>query len=196
MIEWPTIKTVLTGLVADLSDLGPTAVRWMDEPERSTWGPGTTVYLRASSIASQGDEEELRETVGDFLSTVVVCGQRRFTLSISCESFTQDIADTNFAGNVIERIAIRLYRSTSHARYAGLFAIESRMPIKWVSYKSGERQMSSYVLDLLLRTVDNDTDTTVNAGTWINEAVIDGLTVDNAAGPLSPQPHIDVVGDA
>jgi hypothetical protein len=196
MINWPDIKPALTSLVTDLAEIPLTSVYWMDQSQANTWGAEPSIGLRVSSVTNQGIEQELRSSNDLNDETIVVAGQRRFMFSIIAMSFTQDIADANFAGNVAGLVSTRLMRSTSHARLAGLCAIETRLPVKWTSFQSQNRQVSAYVLDVLMRTVDNDVDTTFGAGDFINEVVMDGQTVDTSAGPVSPQPHIDVVGDA
>lgn len=180
MIDWTGIKQTLGDVLADISELGPQAVRWVDEAGGPIWDTTPTLYLRLASVSREGIEENRRTFVNTTSDLeVVVTGQRRFTLSIRVESFEQNIASTVFAGNIADRIALRLMRTSTLERLAGVCGIESRQPTKWFDYKANGRQVSVYVIDVAMRTVDNDADTFAGAGGWINEAFIDSVPGDD-----------------
>ena len=183
-IDWPTIKSEISSLIADIGSISSKQVIWVDEAQGATWQQEPAVYLRISSVVRVGIEEErLTSSPQGLNQTVNVCGQRQFTLSIRAESFEQNVASDNFAGNLIDRIAIRIMRSTSIARLTSC-AVSTRQPTRWFNYKSDKRQVSAYIADFIMLTVDNDIDTSADAGGWIGEAVISG-TVKDAPGNVS-----------
>lgn len=194
MIDWVAIKGALKPLVSDLMGLPPEQIRWQDEPEGTSWVNFPTVLLRVKSIVGNGTEEERREDQGDDDQTVNVCGQKHFTLSIRVESDTQDISDPNQAGAFGETLKTRLARTSSVERLTPIMGIADFLSTTWFDYvdKAG-RQISTYVMDLLCLTVDNDPDTTDGAGSFINEAEIDGTLTDDAG--INHAISLDVKGE-
>lgn len=170
-IRWDLIKPLLEDIIGDLTGANA-KVRWEDEPKMATWGDVPMVTLRVTPTVAQGQEEEFTGTVvteTENLSTVVA-GQRQFTLGVKVESFEQDIKSDKFAANVMEKLRIGLKRSTTQARYQGIFAIENRLAINWTDYVDNSgRQVSCYIMDLAMRTVNNDVDESISAGGFISE---------------------------
>lgn len=181
MIDWKAIKAQLGAIIADISELGPEHVRWMDESQGSEWHVEPSIFLRLKTTKRQGIEEERRTDVEievDDETKVVdqvveMVGQRQFTLSIRVESFDQDVASERFAGNVVDRIAIRLMRSTTKERLTSC-AIETREATQFLDYLSGGRRVSCYVLDVQMRTIDIDRDKTAAAGSFIERVEGEG----------------------
>lgn len=192
MIDWPTIKDETRQAICRSIALDPTQVRWRDEAVASTFVNDPSIWLRTSMTRRHGIEEELLTFVAPNRNqSVVLRGQRRFTLQVRAESFEQDISSPNFAGNLIDAIAIRLMRSSTRAGVTS-FAIEERLPTVFFSYKESGRQVSCYVMDMMCLTVDYDPDISDGAGGWINEAIINGSILDASinAVPVS----LDVKG--
>lgn len=177
MIDWNTVKQKITDQVVSLSDLPATSVRWVDEPNGGLVnGVFPIVWLRISSIVSVGCEEERYQdstNVDDDLD-VNMTGQRQFTLSIRCESFTADIADPRHACNIIEKVKIRFWRTSSREQRNGSFTIANYLGTKWFNYIEAGKPIYTYVCDMLCNTVDNDIDTAQGSGDWIKEALISG----------------------
>jgi hypothetical protein len=174
VIDFTTIKSEITAFIPTLSGLPAAAIRWRDEAGGSTWAQGASLWMRLQNTSRIGIEEEFREDrpLGAD-QTVTLVGQRHFLWNIRAESFEQDIASHDFAGNIADRVAIRLMRSTSiFARTA--FGIVHRHPTQFFSYKESGRQVSCYVLDILCITKDTDIDTTEGAGDWIGSARVYG----------------------
>lgn len=185
MIDWANIKPTISAQVANLADLDPTKVRWVDEPSGLVNGVLPVVWLRVSSVVSNGIEEE-RINPPNALDPqqVNVCGQREFTLSIRCESFTSDVADPLYSGNIAEKIKTRIMRSTAREQRNGFFGIREKLGVKWFSYIEDGRPIQTHVLDLLCTTVNNDFDTDEDAGNWIGEALISGPVKDTSGTTL------------
>lgn len=176
-IDFTLIKAEITAFMPALSGLPAAAIRWRDEPEGSTWTQGPSLWMRLQSTSRVGIEEEFRVDdpvppyTGD--QTVTIVGQRQFMWSLRAESFEQDIASDDFAGNIADRVAIRLMRASSiFARTA--FGIVMRHPTQFLSFRESGRQVSCYVLDILCVTKDTDIDTSAHAGDWIGSARVYG----------------------
>lgn len=194
-IDWINIKGVITTLIADISGLGPTGVKWQDEAEGGMWVVDPAVFLRISSVVGIGVEEERRsESLGND-QVVDLVGQRQFTLSIRAESFEQNIASPRHASTVIENIKTRLIRTSTIEQYSGIFSIRDYMDAKWFNYTNQGRQVSAYVFDLICLTVNSDIDNTLGAGSWINEVLVRSNTINGVDGlPLPEQINLDIVG--
>ncbi len=181
MIDWQTVKQKITDQVVSLSELPAASVRWVDDAGGSLVnGQFPVIWLRVSSVVAIGSEEERYQdsiNVDDDLD-VNMCGQRQFTLSIRCESLVTDIADPKHSGNIIEKVKIRFWRTSSREQRAGSFTIANYLGTKWFSYIEAGRPISTYVTDLLCNTVDNDIDTAQGAGDWIKEALVSGPVKD------------------
>ena len=170
MIRWAEIKATMASQIARLTHLDPKQVRWLDEPVGPVWGNVPMVYLRRIANASIGMYEERRTDddlapAGD--QSVTMVRQKLFTVSVRAESFTQDLGDPAFAGNIIDLLETRIYRTTAVEDRLGLFAIVGNEPIRFFDYTAEGRQISCHVLDLRCATVDNDNDDTDDAGGWI-----------------------------
>lgn len=192
MIAWATIKPIISAQVARIAELPETSVRWVDEPSGLVNGVFPIVWLRVSSVVSVGMDEERYQYSGNMFdgNLVNMTGPRQFTLSIRAESFTNDIADDRHAGNIIERIKVRIRRSSSLQERNGSFGIAEHLGTKWISYIEAGRPINAYVCDFLCNTVDNDTDTTEGASDWIREAIVDG-TVKDTTGATLGTVHVD-----
>lgn len=187
MINWPVIKSTAKALVADLTKLGPERVRWRDEAEGSTWTKDASIYLAVRDIRDLDYGQELRsnatDTDGNVIDTdqdVTIAVQKAFTLSVRCESFSQDLSDKRHAGAILDAFSTRLCRSSTIERLRGIFAIADSTPPLWIGYVDNDRQVSVYQMDLFCLTVDNDIDDTVGAGSYIDEIEIEGTIVDGA----------------
>lgn len=181
-IAWNKIKPAIQLQMSDLSGLDSSSVRWVDEPSGLVNGILPVIWLRVSSVTSVGCEEERYNDNGD--GTRNMCGVREFTLGIRCESFTADIADDRHSGNIIERIKIRLWRSSSVDERAGLFAIRDYAATKWFSYIADGRPIQTHMLDLFCITVNNDTDISDGADAVIEEALVSGPVKDTSGNTL------------
>lgn len=177
MIDFTSIKAEIDAFMPDLSGLPAAAIRWRDEPAGSSWTQGSSLWMRLQSTSRMGIEEEFRTDNGVSNQTVTLVGQRQFSWNIRAESFEEDIASDAFAGAIIDRVAIRLMRSSQiFARTA--FGIVHRTPTQFFSYKDMGRQVSCFVLDILCVTKDTDIDASTHAGDWIGSARVHG-TVDD-----------------
>lgn len=193
MIEWSQIKPLITSQIVTLSDLPANNVRWVDEPSGPLGGVSPVVYLRIASIVDVGDDEERFDENGDDDQTVIVCGQREFTLSVRCESFTPDIADSRSAAAVIEKIKTRWFRTSSFQERAGVFGVLDCLGVKWFNYIADKRPVSTYIADFKCITVDNDEDLSPDTGAWIGEVLINSTNVNDVDGnPLPTQVSLDV----
>lgn len=185
MIDWKTIKPLLKSLVIELTQLDDKRVRWRDEPEGSTWAAEPMVYLRARGIDGFGIGEEITDELPDGTQEVSVCVQKSFTLSMRVESFTQDVSDPNFAGNVLERFKTRRWRTSTVERMHKLLSILTWTPTVWFDYLDNDgRQVSCYNADFVFGAADNDIDTTPGAGDVIEETIVQG-TVTSDGTPIA-----------
>lgn len=186
MIDWATIKSTAHDVIADVMQLKPDQVRWRDEAEGGTWMLDPTITLRIFGTSDIGYAEELRSTPNATDDQVVtVSQQKRFTLSVRAESFTQKIDDPKNAAAMLETLKTRLQRSTSITRMAGIFGIAAFQSSKNASYvDENNRMVNAFVMDLSCSTVDNDVDTSQDAGKWIGST--QGQGVIKQTGPGSP----------
>lgn len=192
MIDWTNVKRTVKPLVARLCDITLTQVQWKDEPASSAWTNAPTVYLTIKDVAEIGIDEERRQANGNDDMTITVCGQRRFTLQVECESFQGPIDEARNAAAVLSRLKTRLRRSSTIETLHGIFGVETWTPARKIDYVANDRAISKYVLDLHCVTVDNDDDSTAGAGGFINEVLIDGTLTDG--GTLTFTPSLDVKG--
>lgn len=175
MIDWATIKPLIKAQVSELSGVIDSAVRWVDEPSGPMDGFDLVIYLRISAVSGVGREEERYESNGANDQTVTVVGQREFTLSIRCESFTQDITDPRHAMNVVERVKTRFHRTSAVQDRLGAFAVGTNLGNTWFSFiDAGGRPIDTYIADFRCLTSDADEDLTPDAGAWIGEVVTNG----------------------
>lgn len=173
MIDFASIKSEIRAFMPSLANLPEKAIRWRDEPEGSVWTQGPSLWMRLQSVSRTGIEEEFREDEAPGDQTVTMVGQRQFMWNIRAEAFEGDMAAETFAANILDRVNIRLMRSSSvYARTS--FGIVARQPVQFFSYKESGRQVSCYVLDVLCVTKDEDIDTSRNAGGWIGSARVYG----------------------
>ncbi len=173
MIDFTTIKTEINAFMPDISGLPAAAIRWRDEPAGSSYTQGASLWMRLQSVTRTGIEEEFRADDPPGQQTVTLVGQRQFMWNVRAESFEQDIASEDFAGNILERVNIRLMRSSQiWARTA--FGIVNRTPIQFFSYKESGRQVACYVLDIQCVTKDTDIDASTHAGDWIGSVRVYG----------------------
>jgi hypothetical protein len=191
MITRAQVKATMGGILSNIAEIPPNAIRWMDEAQGAVWTDAPALFLRISPIQGQGIDTESIAGEGADDVVVTVDGQRRFTLSIRCESFEQDFASPQHAANVADTLRIRLKRSSTIAQWRGVCALESIQPTKRIDYKSAGRSVSAYAIDLMMRTADQDVDTTAGSGDWIGEAIITG-----ALGPSDPPLVVDLDVDA
>ena len=172
-IDFATIKAEIAAFMPDLSGLPAAQIRWRDEAVGSTWVADPSVWMRLQTTTRMGTEEEFREDNGTENQTVTLVGQRQFGWNLRVESFEQDIASDKFAATVMDRICIRLMRSSQiWARTS--FGIVHRTPTQFFSYKDSGRQVSCFVLDILCATKDTDIDTSAHAGDWIGSVHVTG----------------------
>lgn len=185
MIDWGTIKQQIEQTVAELTDLSPSQVQWRDEAKGGAWNNMPVIFLRIRSIEDVGFQEERRtQPTATDNAVVNVVQQKSFVLSLRCESFEQNIESPKHAGTLVSTLRTRLRRSSSIFDRGVYFAIWDYGKANWVDYvNTAGRQVSCYVLDLRCATVDNDLDTTPNAGGWIGEAQVAG-TVTDGANPI------------
>lgn len=193
-IDWATIKSTIVSQVATLTGLAASRIRWVDEPSGTLAGALPVIWLRVSSVVSNGIEWETRVDNPPSNQTVTVSGLREFTLSIRCDSFSFDVADANYSGNIIEALKVRLRRSTSIMARAGVFGIRALLATNWISYIESNRPISSHTLDILCLTVDNDVDATSAAGNWIGEVTGSG-PVKQQDGTTIDTPSFDAKAD-
>lgn len=176
-IDWTTIKSQIATFMPDISGLPAAQIRWRDEAVGSTWVADPSLWMRLQSVNRLGIEEEFRVDNPPGQQDVTLVGQRSFVWNIRAESFEQDIASDKFAGNVLDKVAIRLMRSTQiFARTS--FGIITRMPTQFLNYKSDGRQVSCFVMDIQCMTKDTDIDASTHAGDWIGSVRVHG-TVDD-----------------
>jgi hypothetical protein len=177
MIDWVTIKGAVKPLISDLMSIPLAQVRWRDEAEASAWTAYPRFDLRILALGTFGYAEDRRSqptaTDDAIVNTVA---QKRFTLSVRCDSDCQDLSAVQsgnvqrHAGALMETLKTRLQRQSTRNRIAGVFSITDFQPTRWFDYVDASgRQMSAYVLDLFCATVDNDLDVSPGAGGWINE---------------------------
>lgn len=170
MIDWVSIKALAKAVLVDLSGV---AVVWQDEAEGSAWTQMPCIFVRISSLGQVDQAMELREDDdAGHDQTVTLAVQKRFTLSLRCESFDQDLASGRHAGDILERVKTRLRRSSTIERLRGIFAVQQVLGTAWFRYESQGRQVSAYTLDLLCATADNDVDDTDGAGGYIDEVKV------------------------
>lgn len=192
MISRAQVKATMGGILSTIAEIPPNAIRWMDEAQGSVWTGSPALFLRISPTSTQGIDVESVTAEGDSNPQVVtVDGQRRFTLSVRCESFEQDIASPEHAANIADTIRIRLKRTSTIAQWRGVCALEAMQPTNRVPYKNQGRNVSAYVIDLMMRTADQDIDTTLGSGDWIGEVIIDGQV-----GPTDPPIDVPITVDA
>ncbi len=176
-IDFATIKAEIAAFMPELSGLPAAQIKWRDEAGGSVWVADPSLWMRLQSVTRDGIEEEFREDDPPGQQIVTLVGQRRFMWNVRAESFEQDISSASFAANVLDRVAIRLMRSSSiWARTS--FGIVTRMPTQFFSYKSDGRQVSCFVLDILCVTKDTDVDAGTHSGDWIGSVRVHG-TVDD-----------------
>ena len=175
MIDFAAIKGEIASFVPALTGLPAAAVRWRDEAQGSTWAQGPSLWMRLQTVTRMGIEEEFRTAgaaPGDD-EVVTLSGQREFVWNVRAESFEQDIASPDFAGNILDRLCLRLMRSTAiFARTS--FGIVHRWPTQFFSYKESGRQVSCFVVDIVCATKDTDIDTTRGAGNYIDSVHVLG----------------------
>jgi hypothetical protein len=198
-LDWNNLKTTAQNLIADLSGLGLRGVHWRDEPRDPTWGYGAQIYLRFSAIRQQGIEEEfLEESVNPTDDQIVtMVGRRGLTLSVRCESSVYDVASPQHPQAVLEKIAIRLRRTSTGQRLseAQAFAISSIETIQYVPYFEQGRQVDCFVLDVQCNATDVDVDDTLGAGDYIDEAVIGPSDVKDTDSNILQTVMLDVDSD-
>jgi hypothetical protein len=192
MIDWPSVKSTISSQVSTLTGLAPSLVRWVDEPSGILDGALPVIWLRISSIVNVGIDREERTNEGTDDQIVTVIGQREFTLSIRCESFTPDIADAKHAANIVGALKTRMKRSAAVQARAGEFAVRSWLGSKWFSYIESNRPINVYTLDILCATVDVDIDDTIGSGDWIGEVKGTGTIKENDGSTITTVP-VDVI---
>ena len=186
-VNWAGIKHDVETMVAALTGLAANQVKWKEEAAGGTWALSPMIYLEIKSIKEVGYADERREFPDQHLSaqqTVEVVQQKRFILSIRCESFQQDIASPDHAGTIIGTLKTRMQRSTAIFD-RGLFSVSLYGDTKWFDFKRDSRTVCCYVLDLTCGAVDSDTDTSADAGDWINEARIQGILPSSTFDPMN-----------
>jgi len=200
MIDWAQIKEMAHAIISDLTDLGPERVRWRDETEGAEWADDPVIYLAIRDVRTLGSDEELRENaltedgvLLDVDQTVVISAQKLFTLSLQCESFSQDVSDGRHAGAILDKFVTRLSRSTTIERLRGIFAVTDSTPPLNIGVVDEDRKLSVYAMDLFCATVDNDLDDSAGSGGFIDEIEIEGI-VDDAGTDRAV--NLDIKGDA
>ncbi len=192
MIDWANIKATAKSVLGDLAGC---RVVWQDEAEGTVWDQAPILYLRISALAQIGIPVELRDDNPNGDQTVTVAAQKRFTLSLRCESFDQDLAGGQHAGDILERVKTRLKRSSTIERLRGVFAVQELLGAARFEYVSQGRQVSCYTLDLGCATADNDVDDTQGAGGNITEVQVASQSVYDAGGqPTQTQVSADIRG--
>jgi hypothetical protein len=176
-IDFSSIKAEINAFMPDISGLPAAAIRWRDEAQGSVWTQGPSLWMRLESTTRLGIEEEFREDDPPGQQIVTLVGQRSFVWNVRAESFEQDISSASFAGTILDRVAIRLMRSSQiFARTS--FGIIHRTPTQFFSYKESGRQVACYVLDIQCMTKDTDIDAGTHSGDWIGSVRVHG-TVDD-----------------
>jgi len=185
-VDWTNIKSTAAALVADLSGFGPAGVKWRDAVREPTYGYQAIVYLRVASLRQQGTDEEFYDDApgsGTDDMAVTVVGRRGFTLSIRCESSTTDLASAQHPLVVLERLAVRLRRTSTAQRLSdlGAFAVAQVEAIQYAPYVEQGKHVECYVLDVQCNAFDVDVDDTLDAGGFVDEVKLGPASVKESA---------------
>jgi len=207
-IAWNEIKPVISGQIQQSTGLDKDQVRWVDEKGANTNGLFPVIWLRITNVKATGwDEARFMPPAAnaptDDLIPILV-GQRSFTLSIRCESFTPDETDPLHSKNIIETVKTRIWFDSYIEQRYGVFAINDDIAVKWFNYVEDNRQMSCAVMDLMCSTMNIEINDAPNAGAWIDEVLINSTPIydegataatvaDNTAGATTDQVVLDVV---
>jgi hypothetical protein len=194
MMSTAAIKTALAAIISTITGIPIANVVWRGSFQERSMVIGTRAVLYMNSKVGIG-VDETRQDVSpvriEDQASVVQCGQRRITWSILIE--TQQLNASQDAGELMDLVRISLRKpSVLAAINAAGFAINSFAGTTNTDFLSGGRTVTQAMLDVYLNSADNDADTGDGSGDWIGEAIIDSDTANDAAGPVSPQLHIDV----
>lgn len=192
-MNWPVKKAAMLAVVSDISGVPLDSVVWRGSPQARSMLVGTRIVMRINSIISVGDDETRLSPSANLSNNQLAnqCGQRQFTWSIMVE--TQQTTATDSADVIMDRIRVRMGRPTTlvRLREVGVAFNNVAGTASDDALMSG-RTASWAMTDFYMNAVENDTDDSVEAGQWIEEAIIDSDTFNDAGGPISPQLHIDV----
>lgn len=192
MIDWASIKPLIRSQVARLAEITESNVRWTDETGSGPLaGAVPIVWMRVTALVGIGADEERFTPNGTDEQTVTVVGQRAFTLSLRCESFTPDVTDSRNAMSILERVKTRMWRTSFADERAGIFGVADCLAARWLAFTEANLVRPTYLCEFKCLTVDNDVDNTVDAGAWIGEVLSTG-TVKEVDGTVVASPSIDV----
>ena len=200
MIDWVTIVPLIKKQIADFSGIDPYLVRWVDQPSGPLNGASPVIYLRIKDVREVGDDEERYDTSNvaagtannDQLTTIV--GQRSFTLSIRCESFTADVTNPLSGANIIGTIKSRFSRTSAQAERSGVYNVTDWLNTMFFAFVADGVPVNVYNCDLKCVTVDLDDDLSVDAGAWIGETVGASTSILDVDGIATlTQESIDVI---
>lgn len=191
-VNWTLIKAQINELIIEMTGLTAAQVVWRDEAAGGQWLTSPQIYLRISSITDVGYADELRTQQTDPTkdSVVTTVQQKKFVLSVRCESFEQDIANANHAGSILGTLRTRLQRTSSVWTDHDEMVLLTYGGAKWFNYVKDGRQVCVYTMDMVCGTVDVDVDTTPGTGQWIKEVIVDGLVKSEAEPDIAV--HLDI----
>ena len=200
MIDWVRIAPLIKKQVAEFSGIDPYLVRWVDQPSGPLNGASPVIYLRIKDVREIGDDEERYDTTNVAAGTanndqlVLVVGQRGFTLSIRCESFTADVTNPLSGANIICAIKSRFSRTSAQLERSGVYNVTDWLNTMFFAYIADGVPTNVYVADLKCVTVDVDEDLSTDAGAWIGETQSSAAPLSDVdSNPTATQPSMDVI---
>jgi hypothetical protein len=194
-MNWATIREAIRQAVVSASGLSDTAaVQWRGTCIAGGWRPDPHVDLVLKQVAGLGvDEARASVQSGNLVTTLT--GNRTLSVSIRVESQSQ--ADgVESVGAIAGRIRTRLRRLgiLTALKDADLALVEIQ-PVQNLDFASQGRFVSLAVLDVLLSSVENDTDTTPESADWFDTVLLSSDTLDGVDGlPLPEQVDETITG--
>ncbi len=187
-MNWPVMRDALAAAIPAMIGVNPSNVVWKGSLEEGSRVVGTRVVLQANSIISAGWDEARLEQEGDDDQNVNRCGQRQFTWSIQIECQNQGPAAT--ARVLADQIRVRLWRpSVLEIVQAAGMAMADIKGTSERDYIDDGRLISWASIDVTVLSVENDTDDSPGAGSWIGEAIVDGTVT---SGTQTKTVHLDI----
>jgi hypothetical protein len=191
-MNWPLMRNTLVAAISGITGVPSQFVVWKGSFEEANAVVDTKITLSANSINSIGGDEERLSIVEDRTpQRLNVCGQRQWTLTVQIEAQNQEIMTARLLADLVR---VRIGRTTTRVFLnTGGMSIADMLATGHKDYLAGGRQVSWAFLDVLLNCVENDVNTDLGAGNWIEEVLVESDTINDVNGdPLPSQIDLDI----
>lgn len=193
-MNWTPIYAALAQAAA-LTGIPASSIGWKDQPAAQDWTIGAKLLMQIKGNLAVGiDYEEFAAPVGNANQVTTVVGQRHFTWEIRCEVQNSDPATV--AISYLDLLRTRLMRTTTEVGIllpAGLAIVEIH-PTQKVANAKSQRDISTYVLEVLMACAENDFDNSAGAGSYIASVGITSNKLQLPDGSDAPQQIVITVG--